>query len=189
MVLLHSGWHTFFYQFQQHTICSFGVEEDSPPFGGEARLLVEDGGTLSLHIGEGSVNVLDFEADMMQAFAAFLQEFGKAGGGIGWLDQLDFSATGTTQRQESDAYLLGRHFFDNTRKNAQCVTIEAQSLLDITHNDGNMINPLGHSTPPRMFELGRARGSPSWAFTSACHPERSEGSALCPARDPSLRSG
>src|SRR5438034_6820008 len=136
------------------------MEEDGAAFSGDTRLLVEDGCALSLHVGKGSVNVLDFEADVMQALATFLQEFGEAGRRIGWLDQLDLAAARATKRQESDTYLLGWYLFDDAGADAQRVTIKIQSLFDIAYNDGNMINPFGHSTPPRMFEPGRPPGSP-----------------------------
>src|SRR5690349_18604950 len=147
------------------------MNEDRAAFGGDARLFIEDCRAFCLHVGEGGVDVGYFQADMVQALAAFLQEFCEAGVGGEGLDQFNFAATRATHRQKGDAHLLGRHLFYLARRDAQKVTIEEQGLLDVTHYDSNMVDALRHRFlrfPERaLMDCGplwratwRPRGSP-----------------------------
>jgi hypothetical protein len=120
------------------------VEKDGTSFGGNAWLLIQDGGTFGLHIGKCGVDIIYFQADMVEAFAALFQELCQAGVRIGWLNQFDFAAAGSTQREKGDAYLLRGHYFDLTRHNAQCVPVKGEGLFDVANDDGNMVNTSGH---------------------------------------------
>src|SRR5260221_12652599 len=73
-------------------IGSPGVQKDSAPLGGAARLFIKHRSAFCLHIGQRSVDIVHFQADMMETFVTFLEESCQAGVGVGWLDEFDFAA-------------------------------------------------------------------------------------------------
>src|SRR5438874_1198811 len=100
------------------------MNKNCSSFGGKARLLIQHGCSLLLHLCQGCINIFHFEADVVQALAALLQELCQAGVGIDWLDQFDFTATRATHGEEGDAYLLGRYLFYLAGGDAKGVPIE-----------------------------------------------------------------
>src|SRR5690348_12421252 len=76
----------FLDQLQQDPISAFGMEEDGAAFCGKARLLVENGGALIPHLLKSGIDIINFETDMMQTFAALLQKLHQTGIGRCRLD-------------------------------------------------------------------------------------------------------
>lgn len=126
--------------------------ENCASFGSDTGLLIQYRDTLFLHFCECRVNVLYFQADVMEAFAAFFQKLGEAGIGCGWLDQFDLASARATHGEKSDTYLFGRYFFYFTGLYAKGVTIEAKRLFYIAHDDGNVVNTFRHVYLPGCDE-------------------------------------
>src|SRR6266516_5379387 len=120
------------------------MNKNSPSFGGNPRLLIQYGCAFFLHFGKCSVYIVHFQADVMEAFAALLEELRQAGIGCGWLNQFDLAVAWSAHGEESNAYLFCGHLFYFVRCYTECVTIKGQRLLDVAHDDGNVVNTFGH---------------------------------------------
>src|SRR5579885_200171 len=126
------------------------MEKNSAALGSKAGLFIQHGSAFGLHLLQGGINIINFETDMMQSFAALLQKLDQARIRRGRLDQLKLAPTGAAEREKSDAHLLGGNVSDLARRNAQGITIESQRLLDIAHNNCHMIYSPGLQGSPSI---------------------------------------
>ena len=57
--------HMFLNQLQQHPIRAFRMQEDSTSLGRNARLLIQDGCALLLHLLQRGIDIVNFETDVV----------------------------------------------------------------------------------------------------------------------------
>src|SRR5436853_3626109 len=136
----------FFEELQQHAVRPLRMQEDRASLCSNARLLIQHSCALFLHLLQGRIDIVNFEADVMQPFAALLQKLYQARARCRRLDQLNLASTRATHREEGNAYLLGWYFLDFAWYDTERVTVEAEGLLDIVDDDSDVVNAFGHGS-------------------------------------------
>src|SRR2546428_12109746 len=104
------------------------MEKNGSTFGGHTRLLVENRRTLLLHFCKCGIDIVYFQADMMQSFTALVQELRQAGIRGSWFDQLNLAAAGSAHGEKSDTHLLRWYVCYFTGCYAQSIAIKDQCL-------------------------------------------------------------
>src|ERR1051326_8908477 len=86
-------------QFNEHAVSRGGMQErDATSMRARHRILVDETETLLLEVREMRVDVVDAETDVMNPFAAFLDELRDRRVGAGWLEQFEIRIADTQKR-------------------------------------------------------------------------------------------
>src|SRR5579885_2466941 len=137
------------------------MQEDGASLRGYARPLIQHGRTLLAHLRQRRVDIVHFQANMVQALTALLKKACQARIGGRRFDQFDLATAWAAERQEGDTHLLRRHLFHLARLNSQRIAIEGQRLLKAAHNNSDMIDTFWqrHLQAPSLSVLSGTPGT------------------------------
>ena len=85
-------------------------------------------------------DVIDLQADVVEAFAARLEEARHTGRCVGRLDQLDVRLA---HGQKGDAHAVAGNGQKHVERQAQLVAIDRQCRIHVAHDDGDVMHPRG----------------------------------------------
>ena len=105
-------------------------ERDTFPFRTEARCLVDEADTRGAAAIEGTVEVVDGEADVMDAWATFGDELADRRVGMFGLEQLDEGITGREAGDPGTIGIVERHL-----GKAEEIAVEGKYLVECAHGD------------------------------------------------------
>src|SRR5579885_337558 len=162
------------------------MQEDGASLRGYARPLIQHGRTLLAHLRQRRVDIVHFQANMVQALTALLKKACQARIGGRRFDQFDLATAWAAERQEGDTHLLRRHLFHLARLNSQRIAIEGQRLLKAAHNNSDMLDTFWqrHLQAPSLY-LSGARAARKRAMNSDSNKIRwSAGAAGSSKRGP-----
>jgi len=117
-------------------------ERDTFPFRAEARDLVDQADSGGAAAVEGTVEVVDGEADVMDAWASFGDELADRRVGILRLEQLDEGVSG---REAGDAGTIG--IVQRDLGQSEEIAVEGKDLVECAHGDpdvGDARGAAGH---------------------------------------------
>ena len=108
-------------------------ERDTFPLGAEPGRLVDEPETCRPASRERTVQVVDGEADVMDAGAAFGDELADGGFGVQGLEQLDEGVAGI---ETSDASTVG--VVERDLGETEQIAVEGKNLVERAHGDSNV---------------------------------------------------
>src|SRR5882672_11092727 len=112
-------------------------EGDERASGADSRTLVDQAGAAGFQFREFRVDIVDFDAKVMNSRAAFGQKLSYWRFLAGGFEQFDAAFA---DRQHGDPYALILHHFDAFQFEAERVTPERQRLVDRFDGDAKMLN-------------------------------------------------
>src|SRR5262245_13307946 len=112
-------------------------ERDERASGADSRLLVNQAGAASLQFAQFRVDVVDFDAKMMNTRAAFGQKLSDGGITGAGFEQLDAAFA---DRQHGDSHALILHNLDLFQLESERVAPERERLLYRFYGDAQMLN-------------------------------------------------
>jgi hypothetical protein len=125
-------------QLDENPVHPFGMNKGDPTMHSLARGLVDEGHAVIPEPGEGRLDVVDLDADVMDALSSFFQVPGDASVFAQGLYQLEVALA---CRQEGDLDLLVRHFCDFFQGQPQGRLVRLQSFLEVANDDADVIDP------------------------------------------------
>ena len=118
------------------------VQEADAAGDADARLLVDQLRAARLQRGQVAVDVIDLEADVVQALALALEIARDAGVRHDGLQQLDLAVA---ERQERRLHALLLDRLQLVHVQAERVAVEAHRLVHVAHDDADVVDFLDHA--------------------------------------------
>jgi hypothetical protein len=113
------------------------MEKSHASVGTISRFLINEGDIVGLKPVESSLDVIDFNADVMDALAPLLKEASDTSVSRGGTHQLD---VGLTYWQEGNLHLLLSQLTHFAHRQAQRHFVHSQSFLDIVYGNADVVD-------------------------------------------------